>query len=683
MKTKLLFLLFFSLSLTAQTDVSKIDIVRDRWGVPHIFAKTDPEVAYGLAWAHAEDDFKTIQLSILAGKGMMGRFKGKEGASIDYVVSLLRCQETVEAHYKDLSPEFIALITSYVEAMNAYAIKHPEEVLVKGSFPVSLKEYMTMATLSLSVISGVDRVLGDVLKGKVKALETFKSAGSNAFAISGSKTTDGIPYLDINPHQPLEGPVAWYEAHLCSEDGWNIVGGLFPGTPLVSLGTNENLGWAHTVNNPDKVDVFQLEINPANKNQYKFDGQWLNLEEKTVHLKVKVGALTLPVNKKAYWSKYGATVMTEKGTFSIRYGASQDIRGLEQWYRMNKARNFSEFYKAMEMVAIPMFNTVYADKKDTIFYVSNAKLPFRAKGYDWKHTIPGNTSETLTQGFHPLKDLPQYLNPKSGYVFNTNHSPFNATAAEDNLRAMDFDTTMGYETKDNNRSTRFMELMAPLEKVSWEDFKRIKYDSQLPTNLHFDSDLDELWKLKVADYPELKTLIENLQNWDKKAEIDSKGAAVMTMVLYHFIAKYRNTMLDYPKVMSKESCLEALIATKMHFIQYFKKDDVALGEFQKLVRGKTEIPIWGMPDVLTAMYAKPIEGGKMKITQGESYIQLVKFPKDALPEIESILSYGVSTHEDSPYFANQMELYSKKQTKKMTLDKAKVRQEAVRTYHPE
>ena len=165
---KLLILLLCSTGVFAQINPENIKIVRDKWGVPHIFAKTDPEVAYGLAWANAEDDFKTMQLTLLAGKGMVGRHKGKDGATVDYVVALLRCREVVEEQYdKTLSPEYKALIEGYVAGINAYAAKHPEEVLVKGSFPTNTKEYTTGTVLSLSMISGVDAVLQKIFKEKV------------------------------------------------------------------------------------------------------------------------------------------------------------------------------------------------------------------------------------------------------------------------------------------------------------------------------------------------------------------------------------------------------------------------------------------------------------------------------------------------------------------------------------
>ncbi len=154
-----------------------------------------------------------------------------------------------------------------------------------------------------------------------------------------------------------------------------MLGGILAGGCVILHGTNENLGWAHTVNYVDKIDVFQLQMNPANNNQYKFDNEWINLEEKKAKLKVK--GIPVTVGKKIYWSKYGATVKTKKGVFSIRLPATMDIKAMEQWYRMNKAKNFTEFYQALSMTSLPMFNIMYADRFDTIFYISNAKLPQR------------------------------------------------------------------------------------------------------------------------------------------------------------------------------------------------------------------------------------------------------------------------------------------------------------------
>ena len=138
---KILLLLVCSIGAFAQINTSEIQIVRDKWGVPHIFAKTDAQVAYGLAWAHAEDDFETIQLTVLAGKGMLGQYKGKAGALIDYVVGLLRTKETAKQHLNDLSPDFRKVVEGYVAGLNAYALAHPKEVFIKKAFPANVEDF--------------------------------------------------------------------------------------------------------------------------------------------------------------------------------------------------------------------------------------------------------------------------------------------------------------------------------------------------------------------------------------------------------------------------------------------------------------------------------------------------------------------------------------------------------------
>jgi acyl-homoserine-lactone acylase len=677
----LLFFLFATTIAYSQIDPTKIQIARDKWGVPHIFAKTDAEVAYGLAYAHSEDDFKTIQLTLLAGSGMLGQHLGKSGAAADYVLGLIRAKKLVEEQYNTLSPEFIKLIEGYCAGLNAYAITHPSEVFVKKAFPITLKRYLAGTVLSLCVISGLDNTIKNILAGKVDALEQMKIGGSNAIVIHHSKTVDGdASYLAINSHQPLEGPVAWYEAHICSEEGLNVLGGLFPAGPVIFVGTNENLGWGHTVNDQDKIDVFQLKMNPKNPNQYEFDGQWVDLEKTKVKLKVKTKLGKIPVGKAAYWSKYGATLKNDKGFFAVRLGANMDIRGVEQWYRMNKAKNFNQFHKAMEMTAIPGFNTFYTDP-DTIFYVSNGKIPFRDPAFNWQGTLPGNTSKTLWTTFHPLKDLPQYTNPTSGYLFNANNTPYNATSSANNLKAENFDKTMGYETFDNNRSARLTELFNERPgKLTYNDFKRIKYDAQFPAQFKFPVNIDSLFMLDENINLETAELIKTLKTWDRNTEIDSKGAAIFLAVYYNIYAKMRETGFDGKLSISDFETI--LKEVKADLTTNFGKTDITLGEIQKLVRGDKVLPVSGMPDVLRAMYTRPFKNGMRKGYQGESYIELVKFRKGKLPEIESVINYGASNHENSPHFADQMDMFVNQKLKTMTLDKANVLAEAKRVYSP-
>src|SRR5882724_549506 len=295
-------------------DPQRITIARDSFGVPHIFAPTDPEVAYGLAWAQSEDDFSTLQLVVLVGKAKLGLALGKRGAQADYAFHLLHCRQLVDEQWNTLGPDFIALVKGYVEGLNAYARTHPGEVKYKAAFPFSEKEYLAGVVFSVSIFCGADNALSQILGGRVATIPGFASQGSNAFAFHPSRTVSGEAFLAINAHQPLEGPTAFYEAHVQSEQGWNMLGGVFPGGCLIFHGTNEHLGWAHTVNGQDKLDIFQLEMNPSDPGQYRFDGQWLRLGSEKIRLHVK--GIPIAIGKRIWWSKYGATVKTPRGVFS-------------------------------------------------------------------------------------------------------------------------------------------------------------------------------------------------------------------------------------------------------------------------------------------------------------------------------------------------------------------------------
>ena len=407
-------------SLFGQINPNRISIVRDQFGVPHIYAETDKEASYGLAWAHAEDNFKTIQETFLPAVGKLGLHSGKDGATLDYVVQLLKCREVAENRIHILSTEVIAVIEGYIQGINEYAKRHPEEVLVKGSFPMTIMDYLTGYNLVIHFFSDTGQTLQALLTDNIEPLkelgdekEKEKSIGSNAFAISRKKTTDGKTYLNINTHQPLEGPFSWYEAHINSEEGWNMLGSLFPGAPFPMIGSNENLGWTHTYNYPDLVDIYQLEMHPKKKNTYKLDDKWLDLEVFKAKISLKVLGIKIGFKKKVYWSAHGPVVKNKSGYFAFRSNALENISSIDQWYHMNKSNSWEEFKTAIEIEGLPRFNIMYADREDNIYYLSSGKIPKRIDGYDWGKVLPGNRSDLITKGYMSLEELPQLLKCRS------------------------------------------------------------------------------------------------------------------------------------------------------------------------------------------------------------------------------------------------------------------------------
>ena len=677
-----LLVLLSSLSSYSQINPDHIEIIRDNYGVPHIYAPTDAEVAYGFAWAQAEDHFKLIQEAYLAGNGLLGKRIGLKAAGADFLTQLIQSEEIVNELYGTLDEKFIVLAEAFASGLNAYAKKHPEEILEKKLFPLTVKKLLRYTQLQLFISNGADKLVRGIINNSLSWPYKIEedSKGSNLIAISRNRTGSDETFLAINTHQPLEGPTSWYEAHLVSEEGTNIIGAAFPGTPCILTGANEYLGWTHTVNYPDKADVYALQMHPKKKDVYLVDGKPYTLEKFKAKLTLKFLGINIPIKKKFYKSIYGPTLKNKTGVYSVRTPSTTNITAIEQWWKMNKATNFSEFYEALEMKALPGYNIGYADRNDTIFYISNGKIPIRAQGYDWTDVVPGNTRETLWDSYYDIKDLPQVVKPKSGFVYNANHSPFKSSSEADNPNPDDYAKEMNFETYDNNRSTRLLHLLEEEERIDYKRFKRIKYDHQLPTPLQYNyMDLNPLFDMKVEDYPEVRTLLTDIQNWDRITNPSSYGAGAYASLYYQLTPFYYQLGKD--RIFTKEALYEALKITKAHLKTYFNTERIQLGEFQKLVRGNKELPIFGLPDVVTAMKGEPYKDGKVKITHGESYIGLVRFTPTKT-YFESVISFGNSRRPESPHYTDQMQLYSNFETKTMSFDREEVMKTAKKVYAP-
>ena len=599
----ILTVLFISNTTFSQKiDVNNIEILRDSFGVPHIYAKTDAELAYGLAWAHSEDDFKTIQEAYLAGNGLLSKHIGLRGAPADFLTQLIRSDYVVDSLYNTIDKGFMKIVEGYAQGINKFAELHPDQVLVKQLFPITPKKMVKYSFLQLFISSEGDKAVRSIIENNLKNISFLdeNKLGSNLFAFSTNITKNGETYLGINTHQPLDGPTSWYEAHLVSEEGTNIIGATFAGAPCILTGTNENLGWTHTVNYPDKTDIFQLEM--IDKNHYKFDNQILKLKTFKAKAYIKILGIPIRVKKKYYESVYGPTLKNKNGFYSVRTASLFHIRGLEQWWKMNKAQSFNEFYDILKMNQIPGYNIGYADKNDTIFYISNGIIPKRNNAYNWTTIVPGNTKKTLWNEYYKTEELPQVISPKSGYVYNANHSPFKSTSLDENPNPKDYAKNMNFELYDNNRSTRIFELINSYESIDYNAFKEIKYDHTFPSPFTYSfMSVNNLFEMKPDDYPEIKELLIEIQNWDRKTNVESVGAGTYAMFYYNLDKYYRKGYIN--RNFGKDIIAQSLRDVKEKMLKNFKTTKVKLGDYQKLVRGDKEIPIWGMQDVITAMNA--------------------------------------------------------------------------------
>jgi acyl-homoserine-lactone acylase len=684
------FVLLFSAFIcigNAQIDPSTITIARDTFGIPHIFAATDAEVAYGLAWAHCEDDFEHIQVMMITAKARLGEMSGKDGAASDYFVRFIKAKEMAEQHYEaDLSISYKAVLEAYSQGVNQYASTHPQEVELKNIFPITPKDIVTAYVVILTSMVGTPTALQSIIKGKPDDYIFNASAGSNAIAMNSNITADSSTYLLINPHVPLEGSASWYEAHLCSEEGTNMYGALIPGMVSPAMGCNEHLGWAITFNWPDYVDIYNMEINPANKNQYKLDGDWTDFEVRKIPLKVKTKLGTITVKKEALWCIYGPAYRTDKGVYALRYTTMSNVKAAEQWFKLSKAKQYNEFLKTMEMQGIPLFNFVMADDKNNIFYLFNAALPVRNAEYDWQKTVPGNTTKTFWNTFYPLNQLPQKVNPLSGYVYNTNNTPFHCTAPSENPNENLFNKQSAFSwNRVNNRDIRFNELMTNKTKLSFQDFKKIKYDCAYPKQQGgIYKTFKPIYDLKETDYPDIADAIAKLKKWDFTGYADNREAALVAFTFDYLFKKKEAAYneleigLDY----TTEMLIEAIRYAKKQMLTYHKSIDVPFGDVQRLMREDKSYPVYGFPECLKAMASTVTKDGFLRAQNGDSFIMFAHFSKNG-NTYEAVVPYGESRRKGNPHLTDQMELYSQQKTKPVTLDKTAVLKAAKHTYHPQ
>lgn len=687
----LIYLYAFCVSQSAnaqEINPKDVTIIRDKFGVPHIFGKTDADAAYGLAYAHSEDNFVDMEEAVMAGKGLMGSYKGKDGVLFDFGLLFLNIDSLVEARYElDLSPEYRKVIEAYAQGLNDYADSHPKEVILKKAFPVTGKELIKSSTLSVSLMAGLGMALKAVNENRIEeflgANEIETGTGSNALAVAPEKMEDGTSYLLVNSHQPIEGRFAWYEAHVVSEEGWNCVGGLFPGGSTVFVGSNPNLGWAHTFNYHQFGDIYQLEINPKNKNQYKLDGEWRDFYIRKIKLKVKIIGMKIPVSRKVKWCAFGPVFENKYGSWAFRFPAYNDIRATEQWFKMNKAQNYGEFTEALKMQAVPLFNTVYADKDGNILLHSGGKVPKRNPKLNWKAPLTENTSNYKWTEILGYEQLPHVENPECGYVYNANNTPLECTGDSCNWN----EYFPGLQTFMYNRGERFKDLMESHEgKFTEEDLDRIKYDMRYHPNGIYEKQFAALYNLDETKYPEIADAIQTLKRWDRNGNVDSKEAA-LAMVTHDFLRKAVNgpfalLMIRKEKV-SEEMAVDALRKAKKLLVKTHGSINVPLGTVQRLIRGDVSLPAHGLREVPRATDTKlhDKKKGIYKVTGGDGYIQVARFSKDGA-EIRSINAYGASNREYSPHYTDQMEMFTNHEYKKMPLDRTTLEKDAERVYHP-
>jgi penicillin amidase/acyl-homoserine-lactone acylase len=669
-------------ALIAKAKQYDVHIKRDSFGVPHVIGPRDADVAFGLGFAQSEDDFATVQQVALASRGQLAASEGRQAAVADYLVHFLRVWETVNARYEtDLPPDVRQVLEAYADGVNYYAALHPDKA-IKGVLPLSGKDIDAGFVFKTPFFFGLDRALlklnspenshtvaGLSKDGQDAFLVTHEPmpVGSNGVAVAPSRSADGATRLLVNSHQPYAGPVSWYEAVLNSGQGWHVAGGFFPGSPFMLHGHNQHLGWANTVNDPDLIDVYKLTINPANPNQYQLDGKWRDFEKSDAKIRVKLwGPLVWPVHREVLYSAHGPVLKTDHGVFAIRYAGMNDARQPLEYFRLNKATSLAEWRAALSVQAIPSLNFIYADEKGNIGYVYNGLFPVRQEGLDWQSILPGDRSDLIWSRYLPFDKIPQIWNPPNGLVFNSNNTPFHATAPSGDLKAQDFSPTLGIQTNMTNRAWRALETYGADPRITAETFRAYKFDLSYSTHSDVAGLVDEVIAMdpaKVGGDDDFRRAQEILRQWDHRTNVANRSAALAVLMGEPALrARVEvNGKLQPPSQSQIVASLrEAMETLKTHFGRL----DPEWGEVNRFRRGTVNLAVDGGPDVYRAVYGVKQPDGTLKAAVGDTFIMFVTWDKAGTLTSESIHQFGSATlDQKSPHYADQSPLFVAMKTK--------------------
>jgi len=657
-------------------------IIRDRFGVPHIYGVRNADVAFGLAYAHARDDWAPFEEVIRFSRGELARATGRDGAVTDYLMAALGVASAIEERYAaDIAPATKAILEGYAAGINYFCAEERRRC-APDIAPVTAKDIVAGFVARTPFFYGIDDTLTALFDGAPEeATDSATRAaycrlvpgaefGSNAMAVAPSRSADGHTRLLVNSHQPYTGPVAWYEARLKSEEGWDAIGGLFPGAPLILHGTRPELGWAFTVNKPDLVDVYALVVDDEDApTRYRFEGEWRDFERRDARFRFRLfGPFSLPVTRPVLRSVHGPAFKTPAGWMSVAFAGDGDIRAVEQWRRLNFARDYDEFRAAFELQGIPSFNVVYADAQGAVAYHYNAAIPVRAAGFDWSKPLPGDSAGALWSGVRPFAAVPSVVNPASGFVGNANNTPFLVAAEGDAPDPDAFPPEFGIDRRTTNRGARMRALYFRDREITREEFIAYKMDHTYAP----DSRLARLIRILIED-PALaadegmQPALDVLAGWDLSASADSRGAALAILT--------GQKALGYTlggEGASHPDPVDALKETAEELLAGFGRLDPEWGEVNRLVRGEVSLPLNGGPDTLRAVYGvgEPKEG-PLTASFGDTYIMSVDWAPDGTQTVQTIHQFGAATlDEDSPHYADQAPLFARGEwkTPPMALD---------------
>lgn len=662
-------------ALSASTSApTPIEVVRDNYGVPHIYATTDEKALYGFGYVQAEDHLLDMLQNFLTAEGRMAEFFGRAYLNSDIQARAVMSYLDEEL-LAEVDSETVRLVSAFAEGINRYIREHREALPQWArDFEVTAAQVLRFAHFAM-----ISRALGDA-KGELRrggaasALTGFELAGgSNQWVVGSSRSADGAPIFLMDPHLPWHGMNRWYEAHLVGET-LTVYGASFYGGPFIVMGHNGKVAWSMTRNGPDLADVFIEELDPDDPTRYRTESGWAEMVVREELFQVEgQGAVT----REIYYTRNGWVARLEperNRALALALEGLELLNSPAQLLAMNRAESIAEFKEALAMQQLLLWNIMAADAQGNLFYVYNARLHRRSEAYSRDQRRPGwEPQARWSEEVIPFTELPQIENPKSDWMQNNNVMPWFVTEGLELKPEIFPSYLVKHGAGLNDRGQRASDLLSRAQGWTMAEALALATDTLV---LKAEEHLPRIFAAYEAASPEkrqaLVLAIEILQNWNRRADVDQAGMTLFYL-WWHRPARERQE----PVV-----ALEAAVA---EMEQLYGSIDVPWGEIHRIRRGALDLPIGGSqnPSTLWMAAGTMNEQGIIYADHGSSFTMAVKLA----PRVEaySLVPYGESEDPTSPHYSDQVLLKSRGELKRAWFyeDEVLAHAEGIVTLRPE
>ncbi len=634
----------------------KVEILRDEYGVPHIFAATPAAAAFGSGYAQAEDRLEELLRNYRKAEGTMAEAFGPEWVTHDYRQRLWRHRQVAEQHYNDLDPQLRAICEAFQAGVKKFMQEHPEQV---PAWAPKLEPWQIVA-LGRYIIWGwpEGEAAGDLKRGGIEP-DPVAYHGSNEMLLAPSRTSLHVPFAVVDPHLSWYGEFRFYEMRIYGGE-LSFSGAAILGLPFPSLGHNRYLSVAMTTGGPDTSDVYEEEVKDG---KYRFRDEWRPLDVRTERIGVKTGSEIRYQDVKIESTAHGPIVAHKNGkAYSVAIPYANEYRLLDSSWRIATAHNLAEAKKALADLQFMSQNIMIGTVDGNIYYVRNGRVPVRPAGCDTSRPMSGAAGNCEWQGIHPFDDLVQITNPPQGYMQNCNVSPF--AMMKDSPLVPEKWSAHPYLYNDgrrapHQRAAMMVDLLDAAHDVTPEQMIGIAFNSQV---WHAD-----LWQQRILKAAPESPLSRLLANWDRRTDAGSRAA----LAYYFFklaLGKDTARALDPPAGLTDDAIRAALAKAEQRLTMDFAPDAV-FGTLFRVGRqgGNRTWPVGG-GTLSEAAMATPRaisfdpKGKEMVGHSGQTSTQIVVLTKP--PQSWMVIPLGESDHPDSGHFDDQAEkLFSRSQAK--------------------